>query len=176
VIIPVIVSVFLYIHSHYRELAAALSLEAYGEPPNISRHRVILLIGGVHRGSLAGLHYAHSLSEDVTAVHVATDPDEVQRIRARWEIWGGGVRLQILESPYRLLLEPLMQYINDLSARRQPGEIITIVVPQFVPRHRWNNLLHMQTASLLRMVFLFKRGIVITDVPYQVSPAQSPQD
>jgi hypothetical protein len=74
----------------------------------------------------------------------------------------------ILESPYRLLLEPLLDYINDIDARRQPNEIITVVVPQFVPRHWWHNLLHTQTAFMLRITLLFRPGIVITDVPYQV--------
>jgi hypothetical protein len=61
-----------------------------------------------------------------------------------------------------------MDYIEEISAKRQPNEMITIVVPQFVPRVWWHNLLHMQTATLLRFVLLFKRGIVITDIPYQV--------
>ena len=78
------------------------------------------------------------------------------------------MRLVVLDSPYRLLLEPLLDYVNELAAQRQPGETITIVVPQFVPRHRWLNVLHMQTASMLRIALLFKRGVVITDVPYQV--------
>lgn len=168
ILIPILVAVFLSIRRHYRKLAAALSLEAYGEPPNITRHRVILPISGVHRGTLAGLQYAQSLSDDVTAVHVSVDPTETERLQQKWETWGGGVRLVVLESPYRLLLEPLMDYIEEISALRQPNEIITIVVPQFVPRHRWLNFLHMQTATLLRTMFLFKRGIVITDVPYQV--------
>jgi len=78
------------------------------------------------------------------------------------------VRLVILDSPYRMLLEPLLGYIEEVAAQRQPNETITIVVPQFVPRRRWNNLLHTQTAFMLRLVLLFKPGIVITDVPYQV--------
>jgi hypothetical protein len=78
------------------------------------------------------------------------------------------VRLVILDSPFRLLLEPLMEYIQEIAARRQPNEMITIVVPQFVPRRWWQNLLHTQTATWLRFALLFKPGIVITDVPYQV--------
>jgi hypothetical protein len=74
----------------------------------------------------------------------------------------------ILESPYRLFLEPLLGYIEHLAAARQPYEIITIVVPQFVPRNWWANLLHTQTAVLLRLALLFRKGIVVTDVPYQV--------
>ncbi len=168
ILVPVLVSIFLQIHHHYRELAESLSLESYGEPENLTRHRVIMPIGGVHRGTLAALHYAESLSDDITAVHVSLDPDETDRIKDKWDTWGGGVRLVVLDSPYRLLLEPLTDYINEVAATRQPGETITIVVPQFVPRKRWQNLLHMNTASLLRMLFLFKPDIVISDVPYQV--------
>jgi amino acid transporter len=167
-LIPILCSIFLYIQLHYRKLAAALSLERYGEPANISRHRVILPISGVHRGTLKALHYALSLSNDITAVHVSIDPEETARLQHKWETWGGGVRLVVLDSPFRLLIEPLVDYIEDVSQHRQPNETVTIVVPQFVPRHRWLNLLHMQTASLLRMVFLFKRDVVVTDVPYQV--------
>ena len=78
------------------------------------------------------------------------------------------MRLVILDSPYRLLVEPLLEYIEALRKIRQPNEIITIVVPQFVPRRWWHNLLHTQTATWLRLALLFKPGIVITDVPYQV--------
>ena len=74
----------------------------------------------------------------------------------------------MLESPYRLLLEPLLTYIEQVAAQRQPSEIITIVVPQFVPKKRWHNILHAQTATWLRLALLFKPGIVITNVPYQV--------
>jgi amino acid transporter len=167
-IIPALVMVFASIQRHYRRLAERLSLDDYGEPPAISRHRVILPISGVHRGSLAALRYAQSLSDDVTAVHISKDPAEAERIQRKWEIWGEGVRLVILDSPYRLLLEPLLGYIQEIADCRQPNEIITIVVPQFVARQRWSNLLHTQAAFLLRLALLFRPGIVITDVPYQV--------
>jgi hypothetical protein len=73
-----------------------------------------------------------------------------------------------LESPYRLLLEPLLDYIDEIDASRQPNEIITVVVPQFVPRHWWHNILHTQTAFWLRMSLLFRPEIVVTDVPYLI--------
>jgi hypothetical protein len=168
-LIPLLVFVFWSIHRHYRTLAKRLSLRHYnGAPPRHSRHRVILLVAGVHQGTLAALRYARLLSDDITAVHVSINPDEAERVRHEWEWWGNGVRMVILDSPYRLLLEPLLSYIDQIDDRRQPNEIITIVVPQFVSRHWWHNLLHTQTAFWLRMVLLFRPGIVITDVPYQV--------
>jgi amino acid transporter len=168
VLVPAMVTIFFTIHHHYRNLARELSLEDYGTPSRIARHRVILPIGGVHRGTLAALHYARSLSDDVTAVHVPIDPAEGEALRRKWEIWGDGVRLVMLESPYRLFLEPLLEYIEEVAAHRQPNEVITVVVPQFVPKHWWNNLLHTQTAIQLRLVLFFKPGIVVTDVPYHV--------
>jgi hypothetical protein len=90
------------------------------------------------------------------------------KITDKWDRWGEGVRLVILDSPYRLLHEPLLDYIEQLISLGQPGELITIVVPQFVPRHWWNNLLHTRAANMLRIALLFRPGIVITDVPYQV--------
>lgn len=167
-LIPLLVVGFSAIHRHYQGLAKRLSLRNYLGDPRLSRHRVILLVGGVHQGTLPALRYARFLSDDITAVHVSTNPEESERLRRDWEKWGNGVRMVILESPYRLLLEPLLDYINEIDARRQPNEIITIVVPQFVPRHWWHNLLHTQTAFMLRITLLFRPGIVITDVPYQV--------
>jgi hypothetical protein len=168
IITPIVVILFSSIHHHYLNLARRLSLENYGTPPRVARHRVILPISGVHRGSLAALQYARTLSDDITALHVVTDPDEARRVQQKWERWGDGVRLVLLDSPYRLLAEPLLEYIEEIASRRQPNEIITVVVPQFVPQRWVHNLLHTNTALWLRLALLFKRGIVVTDVPYQV--------
>jgi amino acid transporter len=167
-LMPSLIAVLSAIHHHYQDLAAHLSLERYGTSPRILRHCVILPLGGVHRGTLEALRYARSLSHDVTAVHVSLDAAEAERLRQRWEVWGGGARLVILDSPYRLLLEPLLQYIQEIAAQRQANETITIVVPQFVPRRWWHNFLHNQTALFLRLALLFRRGIVITDIPFHV--------
>ncbi|GAP22643.1 APC family permease [Leptolinea tardivitalis] len=167
ILIPVLVTIFFSIHHHYKNLAKKLSLQNY-HSTTIKRHRVIVLIAGVHRGSLAALSYARTLSEDVTSVHVSTDPVESKKVKEKWELYGEGTRLVILDSPYRLLVEPVMDYISKLLEMRQPNEIVTVVVPQFVPKHWWENFLHNQTALMLRMGFIFKPGLVIIEVPYQV--------
>jgi amino acid transporter len=168
-VLPTFVLVFLAIRAHYKETAEQLSLQHYGAPPQSGRHRVILPISHVHRGTLEALRYARALSHDVTAVHVSLDSAEAERLKAKWDLWGDGVRLVVLDSPYRLLLEPLLDYITSIADERQPNETLTIVVPQFVPRRSWQNLLHAQTALFLRMALLFRRGIVITNVPYQLA-------
>ena len=168
-IIPLMVMVFSAIHRHYLHLARQLSLENFKGMPRISRHRVILAVSGVHKGTLAALNYARTLSDDITAVHVSIDPEEAERVRQKWEIWGEGRRLVILDSPYRLFIEPLLEYIEELEKKRQPNEIITIVVPEFVPKKLLTGILHTQTATTLRLALLFHKGIVITSVPYQVN-------
>ncbi len=168
IIIPLLVLAFFAIHRHYRTLGRQLSLEHFGPPTRVDRHRVVLAVSGVHRGTLAGLHYARALSQDVTAVYVASDAEAAADLEQKWGRWGAGVRLVILNSPYRLWLEPLLGYIRELARRRQPNEVMTVVVPQFVPQKRWHNLLHAQTAMLLRLALMFEPGIVITSVPYQV--------
>jgi len=168
-VLPALVALFTGIRRHYRETAARLSLKDYGPPPRTTRNRVIVPVSDVHRGTLEALRYARSLSSDVTAVHVSMDPAQAEEVQRKWGLWGDGVRLVILDSPYRLLLEPLLDYISAIADMRQPDETLTIVVPQFVPRRSWQNVLHAQTAFFLRLALLFRPGIVITDVPYQLA-------
>jgi amino acid transporter len=169
VLIPLLILFFSFIHRHYTSVATGLSLEKYGEPPPYNiRHRVIVPISTVHRGTLAALRYARMLSDDITAVHVSMEPDDTEKVCRRWERWGRGTRLVIVDSPYRLFLEPLLSYINEILSTRQANETITIVVPQFVPRKRIYNTLHMQTAEMLRRELLSTPGVVITEVPYQI--------
>jgi amino acid transporter len=167
-VVPALVLVFQAIRWHYDDAAAKLSLEHTGLPPRTLRHRVILPVSAVHRGTLEALRYARQLSADVTAVHVSIDREEAEALRRKWELWGEGVRLVILDSPYRLLLEPLLDYVTFIADQRQPDEMLTVVVPQFVPHRSWHNVLHAQTAFLLRIALMFHRGIVITSVPYQL--------
>ncbi len=169
ILIPTIVLIFNTIYRHYHGLAKSLSLDSYAAPPGIMRKRVVVPISGVHQGTLHALRFARSLSSDVTAVHVSVDPEQTERVRQKWEIWGEGVRLVILDSPFRLLHEPLMDYIASVAEHRQPNEIITVVVPEFVPEHWWQNLLHTQAALTLRFAFRSMPSVVIMDVPYQVS-------
>jgi amino acid transporter len=170
VLIPLVVMMFLAIHRHYKDIAGLLSLENYAPEPHVVRQRVIIPISGVHRGTLAALRYARTLSKDITVVHVSIDPAGAEKVRHKWEFWGEGVRLVILESPYRLLMEPLLQYIDRIYANCQPNEVITVVVPEFVPKRRWQNLLHTQTALTLRLALRSRPGIVVTDVPYVYRP------
>ncbi|MGZ6317264.1 MAG: APC family permease, partial [Anaerolineales bacterium] len=170
ILTPLLVGIFFSIHRHYKNLAHRLSLVGFGGlPARHARHRVLMPISGVHQGTLEGLRYARVLSDDVTAIHVSIDPAETEKVQKKWVAWGEGTRLVILESPYRLFVEPLLRYLEGIIDSKQPNEIITIVVPQFIPDKRWHNALHMRTADLLRTELLSRSGVVVTDVPYHLS-------
>jgi hypothetical protein len=166
IVVPALVVVFELIHRHYQHLAQRLSLQEFRTPRRIRRHRVIIPIGGVHQGTMGALEYARSLSDDVTAVYVAIEPEAEIAFRRKWMMWGGGARLVVLESPYRTLLEPLLEYIEEVADTQAQDEVLTVVVPRFVPTRWWQNLLHTQTAVWLRLALMFRPGVVITDVPY----------
>jgi hypothetical protein len=167
-LVPILVIGFTAIQRHYTGLARQLSLDNYHSRHRVTRYRVILPISGVHQGSLTGLHFARSFSSDVTALYVSMDPEEAKRIKTKWDVYGEGVRLLVLESPYRLLLEPVLEYIESLSKIIQKDEVILVVVPQFVSRRWWTGILHNQTAFMLRLGLLLRPGVVIIEVPYQV--------
>ena len=168
ILTPLLVIIFFSIHHHYKHLADQLSLEKQALPKYIQRNRVIMPVSGIHVGTLSALQFARTLSDDITVVHISIDQNETNKVKAKWETWGDGYRLVVLNSPYRLFLEPLLLYIDKIAAIQAPNEIITIVVPQFVPKHWWTNLLHMRTAESLRKALLHRNNIVITEVPYQV--------
>jgi len=169
ILVPILVSIFFAIHHHYKHLAKKLSLENYGAiPPQTIRHRVIMPVSSVHQGTLAALRYARILSDDVTAVHVTIEPADAEKVRQKWRKWGEGVRMVMLDSPYRLFVEPLLGYISEIAHCRQPGETITIVVPEFISDNRIGSALHTNTADLLRSQLKNQDGIVITSVPYHV--------
>lgn len=165
---PIFIGFFLAVRRHYGDVAAQLSLEAFGSPPPVRRHRVIVPIAGVHRAVIAALNYARSISDDVTAVYVETNPNETPKIRRRWEEWGDGIPLVVLPSPYRSIIGPLVEYVDRIDDRRRRDQVVTIVLPQFVPAKWWHHLLHNQTAWLIHLAFLFRREVMVTHVPFHL--------
>jgi hypothetical protein len=161
------VLVFLAIKSHYQDVARQLSLDGYvGEPEPID-NTVLVLVGDLHRGVVEALQYARALSPAAKAVYVEMDPERTRRLEEKWSQYGMGVPLVVLTSPYRSLLGPLLDYIDHLSAR--PGKhMVTMVLPEFIPARWWQHLLHNQTALLIKGALLFRRNVIVTDVPYHL--------
>jgi amino acid transporter len=168
ILTPTLVAIFSTIHHHYKQVAKQLSLDEYTPQPRVAHQRVVMPISGVHKGTLAALRYARTLSDDITVVHISSDEAETKKVQEKWELWGEGYRLVVLDSPYRLFIEPLLTYIDELDKQKQPNEVISIVVPQFIPKNRITSFLHTRTADTLRRVLLNRKDIVIMEVPYQV--------
>src|SRR5262245_3470071 len=167
VVIPVLVGIFLVMHRHYEEVAVELSLDTV-EPEAELHHTVLILVGDLHRGVVRALRYGKSLTApDVTlrAVYVETDPARTARLEERWAKWGLGVPLVVLTSPYRSLLRPFIEYIDHIQARGD-DEVVTIVLPEFLPRKWWQHILHNQTALLVKGALLFRKNTVVANVPY----------
>ena len=129
---------------------------------------MLLPISGVHRAVVNALHYARSISTDVRAVYVSTDPAAAEAVRTEWKEWGEGVPLVILESPYRSLMAPLVNYIEEVRASA-PDDFVTVVLPEFVPARWWHHLLHNQRALLIKGALLFKPHTVVTSVPFHLT-------
>ncbi len=166
IVIGLLILMMRAIHRHYETAATELAAQTPLEPDDI-HHTVIVPLADVNRVARQTLAYARSISDNVTAVHLTDDEQEIERFRAEWEKLDSDVQLVIIESPYRALVGPLMKYIDEVESQR-PGDTITIVLPEFVARHWWEQALHNQTALRLKAALLFRPGTVVTSVPYHL--------
>ncbi|MEK6660753.1 MAG: APC family permease [candidate division NC10 bacterium] len=168
VLIPMMMTVFRKIHEHYRLMAEQLTLQGF-EPQKPKEQIILVPVSGIHRGVVSALQYARSLSPHVEAIYVDLDVEATEALRVMWGLWAGGTDLVILDSPYRSVLGPLIEYIDGVE-RQHPDAQITVVLPQVVPARWWHNLLHNQTAWLIKGALLFRKHvIVITDVPLHLT-------
>ena len=165
-LIPVMVTAFRVVNRHYEALAAELSLEHLADEPPVT-NTVLVLVGDLHMGVVRALRFAQSLTPNPKAVYVEIDPARTLKLEERWAKGGSGVPLVVLSSPYRSVLGPLFEYLGRIKAR-DPHGMITIVIPEFVPRHWWQHVLHNQTALLVKGALLFRQGIVVVDVPFHL--------
>lgn len=165
-LIPIFVIVFRTIHGHYELVGKQLALEHL--PRHIlPTHAVVVPVSGFHRAVVEAIEYARSISMDVTAVYVDIDGEATRKLKERWKEGGVGVPLVVLPSPYRSIVQPLLAYIASVKEDHPEG-YVTVVVPEFVVASWWEQLLHNQTALLLKTALLFKKGIIVTSVPFHL--------
>jgi len=166
-VIPTLVATFLAMRRHYDDVAEQLSLEGLAGPP-LLHHTVLIIVGDLHRGVVRAVQYAKTLaapSVAVRAVFVETDPAKTAKLEEKWARWGLGVPLVILNSPYRSLLRPLIEYLDALQSLGD-DHMVTVVIPEFLPSKWWQHVLHNQTALLVKGALLFRKNTVVADVPY----------
>jgi amino acid transporter len=166
VLIVLNVLLFLITRRHYDRVAAQLSLQGW-QPEGRRHNTVVVPVGGVQRAVVGALEYARSLSNDVRAVYVNVDPAATEQVRQSWDRYVEGVPLVILESPYRSLMEPLLEYLEQLRTGH-PTDYITVVLPEFVPARWWHHLFHNQRALLIKGALLFRPNTVVTSVPFHL--------
>jgi hypothetical protein len=169
VVVPCIIAVFMGIRRHYDRVARVLTVEPTEVRPVSLNHTVVVLVGRVHKGVLKALAYAKSLNpQHLLAVYVSFEDDDREDFERQWERYRLDVPLEIIHSPYRELVEPVERFIDELDARWD-NDTITVVIPEFVVGRWYEQILHNQTALLLKGKLLFREGIVVTSVPYHVS-------
>ncbi len=170
--IPLVVWMFRSIRSHYDAVAAELSVKDF-DPSQMRCFAdvVIIPMGDVHRGTLRAIRYARRFSDNVRVVAVSTGDEMHARIQRRWDRFSeltNACQLIIIDYEYRDILTPLVDYITGVTNQEYPEQLITVVVPEFVPESVWGHLLHNQTANILRVRLLGIENVVLIDVPYHV--------
>ena len=167
--IPLMLFVFFKIHQHYLDVGKDLSSMDAAPPVSFEKvkHTVIIPVSGVHKGVTEAIRYALSISEDVRACYVDIDEEATKRITEKWKVWYPSVPFVVLKSPYRSVIQPIIQYVDDIE-KLCSSNVITVVIPEFVTSKRWQQLLHNQTAFFIRAALLFKKGKVVTSVRYHL--------
>ena len=172
VVVPVIIVGFQSIRRHYRRVELALTVRPDEVRPEPQRHKVVVLVGQVHKGTIAAIRYARSIRPDhLTALYVAYEDADHDQMLEQWEAFGFDVPLEIAASPYRELPPAVERFLDELD-ERWPDETTTVVIPEFVPGSLYGptQLLHNQSALALKLALLYRPGTVVTSVPYNLRP------
>jgi hypothetical protein len=167
VVVMIVILIFRAIHTHYARVSEGLRVGDDYKPRRMN-HTVVVLVGNLHRGALEALAYAKSLAPNhLVAMTIVSDDEEQDRIEEQWAARRIDVPLEIVHSPYRELARPVLRFIDELDARYE-NDIITVVIPEFVVTSWWAHLLHNQSALFLKGRLLFRKGTVVTSVPYHI--------
>lgn len=167
VLVAIIVLIFRGIHRHYVSVAGQLSLAQLKATPPV-KHNVVVLVSTVHVGTVEAIKYAKSLSPTVIrAIHVDVDPAQTEKVLKRWAGLGFDIPLEIIESPYRDIIDPILGRLRQIEDEME-DDIVTVIIPEFVVSHWWQNFLHNQTALILKALLFFSRKVVVISIPYHL--------
>jgi amino acid transporter len=182
VAIPVVMYFFIRIRKHYENVAASLTLDGLEPGPISDRYkaysdrnhtRVVVLMNSLNRCSLQALEYALRLSDNVRVCAIEVDPASVERLHDRWTEWEIKVPLDIVQSPYREIGQPLIKYLHNLDEESTEKIPTVVVLPEFVVSRWWERLLHNQTSGVIRAALYHDqiargRGRPVINVPYRI--------
>ncbi|MBD2608376.1 APC family permease [Scytonema hofmannii FACHB-248] len=172
VAIPLVVWLFLAIHAHYEYVAERLSIQ--GLPPRsyvprpkptVVTHPAVVVVGQLNRGTVEALDYARTIADEIVAVHVDLNSTDREKLQEKWRNLESDIPLEIIDSPYRSVIEPIVDFITQFEERHQ-DVFTTVIIPAFVTRNWWDSLLHNQTTLFLKTALRAKQSRVITTVRY----------
>jgi len=164
VAIPAAVWLCRQVRQHYYVVGRELSLADY-EKPEPRRHLAVVPVAGMNRVVLPAIEYARSIAQDVVAVTVNAGNESREQLTGRWSEWAPDVPLVVLDSPYRSITGPLIRFIEEIDGWRD-DDLVTVVIPEYVPAHWWELFLHNQTSLMIKAALLFKPKIIVTSVPH----------
>ncbi len=172
VAIPAVVSLFLAINRHYKYVAERLSIQGIAPHSYIPRpktdvatHPAVVIVGQLNRGTVEALDYARSIADEIVAIHVDVGSTNREKLQQRWRQLEADIPLVIVESPYRSVISPIVEFVTQFEARH-PGVLSTVIIPTFVTRNWWEGILHNQTAFFLKRALRAKKSRVVTTVRY----------
>jgi len=174
VFIPIMIFIFRKIKGHYNDMAEQLHLPdeemnpAFTTEIHAGKNIVIVPISSPTSVITQTLKYAKSIGDNVLAVHVAIDEEVGHKVREKWNCWNPGIELVTLYSPYRLVVQPLIDFIEELSQEKGPNDYITILIPEFETKKWWHRLLHNQTGLILRTLLILKKNVIVSTIPYHL--------
>ncbi|MGX7197911.1 APC family permease [Enterococcus olivae] len=171
IIMPILLFIFYKIHDHYKKVAEQLRLEEEAQLHTYDGNTVIVLVGNVTRVNVGALNYARSIGDHVVAMHVSLDEDvqKEKEIEAEFKKNFPDVRFSVIHSSYRSIENPIIRYVDFVSKQaRKHNYTTTVIIPQFVPKHRWQNVLHNQTSLRLRFRLSWREHIVVGTYSYHL--------
>jgi amino acid transporter len=164
---------FLRVRAHYDEIRLLLNPVNYPVHRRPLKNTVLVLVQGVHAGTLSALDYARSISSNCKAVFIATDSEQTEMIKSQWQEYAPDIALVVIASPYRSLLAPIMLYLDQVHAESPDGRI-TVIIGEFVPKTWWENMLHGNTGLLLKLALLGRKDVVVANVRYWLDRQEQP--
>lgn len=167
VLIPVMVYAFSTVHKHYLDVKKQLDFDNYHHREGL-QHKIIIPAASLTNVVANTVDYAKLLSDDVKVVHICTDKEFTEKFIKKYEAWNPGIELVILDSPYRSVMDPLVDYIIDKDKNKAEGEVVTVLIPEFVTIRWWHRFLHNQTGLLLQNMLVFETDVVVTTVPFHL--------
>lgn len=169
IFLPLVLYFFMKINVHYQNTAEQLRIDITKDKPMVKGNTIIIPVAGITRVVMNTISYAKTLSDNVVAVYVGVDDEAIRKMEQKWEEWDVGIRLVVLKSRYRSIINPLRKFIDTVEWKKADEDHITVLIPQFITKHWWENILHNQTSLMMRAYLINYKDVIVTTVPFHLN-------